>query len=83
MGYLFRKLEFDVAPFILAMIIGPTIEMTFRQSLMRSGGSFSIFWKSHMALVLIVISGMMLVWNTYRALKPRKASWEMALEETE
>jgi len=81
LGYLFRKLEFDIAPFILAMIIGPTIEMTFRQSLMRSGGSFSIFLKSPMALVLLVISGVLLLWNTYRALKPRKASWEMALEE--
>ena len=79
LGYLFRKLEFDIAPFILAMIIGPTIEMTFRQSLMRSGGSFSIFLKSPMALVLLVISGVLLLWNTYRALKPRKASWEMAL----
>ena len=46
LGYIFRKLDFDVAPFILAMIIGPTLEMAFRQSLMRSAGSFSIFFKS-------------------------------------
>jgi len=63
------------------MIIGPTIEMTFRQSLMRSGGSFSIFWKSPMALVLLVTSGVLLLWNIYRAVKPKKASWEMALED--
>jgi putative tricarboxylic transport membrane protein len=81
LGYLFRKLDFDIAPFILAMIIGPTIEMTFRQSLMRSGGSFAIFWKSPISLVLLALSGVLLIWNIYRALKPKRASWEKALEE--
>jgi putative tricarboxylic transport membrane protein len=83
LGYLFRKLDFDIAPFILAMIIGPTIEMTFRQSLMRSGGSFSIFWKSPISLVLFGLSGVLLIWNIYRALRPKRASWEKALEEGE
>jgi putative tricarboxylic transport membrane protein len=80
LGYLFRKLDFDMAPFILAMIIGPTIEMTFRQSLMRSGGSFSIFWKSPISLVLFTLSGVLLLWNIYRVLRPKSASWERALE---
>jgi putative tricarboxylic transport membrane protein len=83
LGYLFRKLDFDMAPFILAMIIGPTMEMTFRQSLMRSGGSFSIFWKSPISLVLLALSGVLLLWNIYRALRPKRASWEKALEEVE
>jgi putative tricarboxylic transport membrane protein len=83
LGYLFRKLDFDMAPFILAMIIGPTMEMTFRQSLMRSGGSFSIFWKSPISLVLFALSGVLLLWNIYRALRPKRASWEKALEEVE
>lgn len=80
-GYIFRKLEFDIAPFILAMIIGPMIEMAFRQSLMRSGGSFSIFWESPISLVLILFSCLLFLWNIYRGLKPQKASWEKVLEE--
>ncbi|MGE5839906.1 MAG: tripartite tricarboxylate transporter permease, partial [Deltaproteobacteria bacterium] len=83
LGYLFRKLDFDIAPFILAMIIGPTLEMTFRQSLMRSGGDFSIFWKSPISLVLLALSGVLLMWNVYRALRPQRTSWEKALEEGE
>ena len=51
-GYVFRKLEYDIAPFILAMIIGPVIEMAFRQSLMRSGGSFSIFMESPICIAI-------------------------------
>ena len=82
LGYLFRKLDFDIAPFILAMIIGPTLEMAFRQSLMRSAGSFSIFFKSPIACTLIALSCLLFIWNIYRALRPKKA-WEKALEEGE
>jgi putative tricarboxylic transport membrane protein len=80
MGYIFRKLEFDIAPFVLAIIIGPTMEISFRQSLMRSGGSFAIFLQSPISLTLIVLSGVLLLWNIYRTLRP-KTSWEKALEE--
>jgi putative tricarboxylic transport membrane protein len=80
-GYIVRKLDFDIAPFILAMIIGPMLEMAFRQSLMRSGGSFSIFIGSPIAMVLIILSGLLLLWNFYRGLRPSKAEWEKALEE--
>jgi len=81
LGYVFRKLDYDVAPLVLAMIIGPTMEIAFRQSLMRSGGSFSIFWKSPIALVLILLSFFLIFWNVYRSLRPTKATWEKALEE--
>jgi TctA family transporter len=81
LGYVFRKLQYDIAPFVLAMIIGPTLEMALRQSLMRSGGSFSIFWQSTIAMTLILSSCLLFLWNLYRSLRPRKASWEKALEE--
>ncbi len=80
-GYVFRKLEFDIAPFILAMIIGPMMEMAFRQSLMRSAGSFSIFWESSISRILILSSLILFLWNVYRGLRPTKAAWERALEE--
>ena len=82
LGYIFRKLEYDVAPFILALIIGPTIEIAFRQSLMRSAGSFSIFFKSPISCTLIVLSCLLFFWNIYRAVRPKK-EWEKALEEGE
>jgi putative tricarboxylic transport membrane protein len=81
-GYVFRKLDFDIAPGMLAMIIGPTMELAFRQALMRSGGSFSIFFQSPIAAVLIAASVLLFGWNIYRGLRPKKA-WEKALEEDE
>jgi putative tricarboxylic transport membrane protein len=80
-GYVLRKLDYDIAPFLLAMIIGPMIEMAFRQALMRSAGSFSIFWKSPISMILLTLSCLLFLWNTYRSLRPAKASWKKVLEQ--
>ncbi|MGA2959121.1 MAG: tripartite tricarboxylate transporter permease, partial [Thermodesulfobacteriota bacterium] len=72
MGYVFRKLRYDLAPFVLALIIGPTLEESFRQALMRSGGSFAIFWGSPMALGFIAVAAFLLFWSILRSLKPVK-----------
>ena len=81
LGYIVRKIKYDSAPLILAMIIGPTMELSLRQALMRSDGSFLIFWQSPITMVLIAASCLLLGWNIYRALRPTAASWEKALEE--
>jgi len=72
MGYMFRKLRYDLAPFVLALIIGPTLEESFRQALMRSGGSFSIFWGSPMALSFLAIAAFLLFWSILRSLRREK-----------
>ncbi len=72
LGYFFRKFGFDIAPFVLAMLLGPMIEENFRLSLMRSGGSFSIFWGSPISLTFIVFSCLLFFWNVFKSLKPGK-----------
>lgn len=73
LGYFFRKLQYDIAPFVLALIIGPILEETFRQSLMRSGGSFSIFWEKPISLTFLLVACVLLFWNILRSLRPRQA----------
>jgi len=43
LGYVLRKLGFDAGPLLLAFILGPMVEKSMRQSLILSGGAFSIF----------------------------------------
>jgi putative tricarboxylic transport membrane protein len=75
LGFFFRRLKYDLAPFILALIIGPTLEETFRQSLMRSGGSFAIFWERPLTLAFIGFSILLLLWNLYKGIRgPGKAA---------
>jgi TctA family transporter len=42
-GYLARKFEFETAPFVLAVVLGPLMEKAFRQSLIMFQGDFSVF----------------------------------------
>jgi putative tricarboxylic transport membrane protein len=69
LGYAFRCWGFEIAPMVLALILGPAAEIAFRQSLMRSGGSFEIFLYSPIAMTLIVAACALLAWNLYRSLR--------------
>jgi putative tricarboxylic transport membrane protein len=42
-GYFFRKLEFEPAPLVLALFLGPMVENSLRQSLLISDEGFLIF----------------------------------------
>jgi len=43
-GYLMRKLDYPLAPAVLAIVLGPLAEPALRQSLLISNGEFSIFF---------------------------------------
>jgi putative tricarboxylic transport membrane protein len=81
LGYIFRKLAFDLGPLVLAMVIGPMTEMSFRQALMLGEGSFSIFFQNPIAFALIVISFLLILLNFYRALRPSESAIAKSLEE--
>jgi putative tricarboxylic transport membrane protein len=59
-GYLMRKTGFEPAPMLFAMVIGPIMETSLRQSLLHSRGSFGIFFTRPISAVLI-ISGLILL----------------------
>lgn len=44
-GYLMRKLDYPLAPAVLAIVLGPLAEPALRQSLIISEGSFMIFFE--------------------------------------
>lgn len=46
MGYLFKKLKYPLAPLVLALVLGDMAEASFRQAMLLSQGSLSIFWSN-------------------------------------
>ncbi len=44
-GYLLRRLEFETAPLLLAFVLGPILEKSFRQSLLMGAGNPLIFFR--------------------------------------
>ena len=55
-GYLMRKLNYPMAPAVLAIVLGPLAEPALRQSLLISGGSFSIFFNRPFAAAIMVVA---------------------------
>jgi putative tricarboxylic transport membrane protein len=55
-GYLTRKTQYDAAPLVLAVVLGPMFENALRQSLMMSGGSLEIFFSRPISCIFIVLS---------------------------
>ena len=60
-GYLMRKLNYPMAPAVLAIVLGPLAEPALRQSLLISGGSFSIFFTRPFASVISVLALILLL----------------------
>ena len=56
MGYLMRKLDYPMAPAVLAIVLGPLAEPALRQSLLISNGSFAIFFERPMAAGIMAIA---------------------------
>jgi putative tricarboxylic transport membrane protein len=54
LGYLMRKWAYEAAPLLLALVLGPKLEVAFRQSLMISHGNFGIFVDKPISLTFLV-----------------------------
>jgi putative tricarboxylic transport membrane protein len=55
-GFIMKKVNIPTAPMILAVIVGNTMEQSFRQAIRISDGSLGIFVGSILAISLIVIT---------------------------
>lgn len=57
LGWLMKKTGFDPGPLVLAFVLGPILESSVRQSLLLSGGSFSIFVTDPVSLTIFLALG--------------------------
>jgi putative tricarboxylic transport membrane protein len=72
-AYLLRKLDYPMAPAVLAIVLGPIAEPKMRQSLLISGGDITIFFTrpiagpiTVIAIVLLLLPLIQLIWRTIR-----------------
>jgi putative tricarboxylic transport membrane protein len=53
-GYFMRKFKYEPAPFVFALVLGPTMENSLRQSLLMSEGNPGIFFTEPISCVLLI-----------------------------
>jgi len=63
LGYLLRKFDFETAPVVLGLILAPMIEMSLRQSLTMSSGSYAIFVTQPIASVMLLVAVVLLLFS--------------------
>jgi putative tricarboxylic transport membrane protein len=62
LGYLFKKLKYPLAPLVLALVLGDMAEASFRQAMLLSQGSLSIFWSNPLVGSITGLALVLLLW---------------------
>jgi putative tricarboxylic transport membrane protein len=61
-GYVFKKLSYPLAPLVLALVLGSQAESSFRQAMLGSQGSLSVFWSNPLVGTISGLAMLMLFW---------------------
>jgi putative tricarboxylic transport membrane protein len=61
-GYLFKKLDYPLAPMVLAIVLGGRAENSFRQAMIGAQGDLSVFWSNGLVGTITGLSMVMLFW---------------------
>jgi putative tricarboxylic transport membrane protein len=60
-GYLMKKFDYEMAPMVMGLVLGPLMEKTFRTSMLMSHGSPGIFFRRPISMVLLVLALLVLI----------------------
>ena len=71
-GYICRRLDIEVVPFIMGFVLGKFLEEYLRRALTMSSGNYDIFYASSISKTILLIIFMALVLKIY-AIFRRKA----------
>jgi putative tricarboxylic transport membrane protein len=62
LGYLFKKLQYPLAPLVLAIVLGDAAESSFRQAMLVSQGDMSIFFSKKLVGTMTTLALILLFW---------------------
>jgi putative tricarboxylic transport membrane protein len=72
-GYVLRKLNYPVAPAVLAIVLGPLAERSMRQSLLGSQGEFSVFVTRPISGICIAIAVALVLYPLFISWRRRRS----------
>jgi len=73
LGYAFRKLDIPKAPLLFGLILGHTLEQSFRQAMTISNGDVTVFLRSPIAAGLLLCAAVSIIMSAWAKRKPREA----------
>jgi putative tricarboxylic transport membrane protein len=73
LGYLFKKLDYPMAPMVLALVLGDRAEDSFRQAMLLSQGSLNIFFSNYLVGTITALAIILLLWPMLSKVVAKKA----------
>jgi putative tricarboxylic transport membrane protein len=73
-GYVFKKLDYPLAPLVLALVLGDRAEDSFRQSMLIAQGDMGIFFSNGLVGGITALALIMLFWPLFSLLR---AKWRV------
>jgi putative tricarboxylic transport membrane protein len=61
-GYVFKKLDYPLAPLVLALVLGDKAEDSFRQAMLVSQGDLGIMWANPLVGSITTLALVLLFW---------------------
>jgi putative tricarboxylic transport membrane protein len=61
-GYIMKKVDYEAAPLVLALVLGPMMENALRRSLVISEGNFKVFLTRPIS-AFFLISGLLILFS--------------------
>src|SRR5690242_15440405 len=74
LGYVFKKLQYPLAPMVLALVLGDRAEENFRNAIKGSQGDLTIFFSNALVGGLTTLALLLLFWPMIRA------GWRLAVQ---
>ena len=71
-GYVLKKLDYPLAPLVLALVLGDRTEEAFRQSLLVGEGDLTIFFQGWLSGSIMTAGIVLLAWPLIAAIWPRR-----------
>jgi putative tricarboxylic transport membrane protein len=72
LGYILRKADYPLAPLVLALVLGPLMEKSFRQALIAEQGNIFVFFERPLSATFMAIAALLFLLPLIKRLRARR-----------
>ena len=72
-GYALRKLDYPMAPLVLAIVLGPLAERSFRQTLIAEQGDWTVWFTRPISAICLAVAAALFLYPIFLTFKRRRA----------
>ena len=81
-GFVLRRLQYPLAPLVVALVLGAPTETYLRQSLILGDGSLGIFFQRPLSMWIMIVAIVLLLWPLLQVIRRRVMARRPAASET-